>query len=239
MSCPRAQGSAPAGTQTQTPWSRVQHTNHKSTATPTENNCIRVCCCSFTSWMVKINTLILFFFPEVFPPSILQFKNQSVYRRTIVTLYCNISANPAPSVKWYKGSQSLEGKIEELNRFLSCGSLVQDFYRVKGEAGELVICKPENALHTGFYTCIAANRRGKSNATAFLDVLGKFVFMYNYKQQVVVHLFIQFARPPVRPSGWPVCWSVVCSIGRSFVRLFSPSVHPSISQSVSQSVSLR
>ena len=128
--------------------------------------------------MVKIYTLILFFFPEVFPPSILQFKNQSAYRRAIVILYCNISANPAPSVKWYKGSQSLAGEIEELNRFVSCASLVQDFYRVKGEAGRLVICKPESAHHTGFYTCIAANRRGKSNATAFLDVLGKLLFLF-------------------------------------------------------------
>ena len=72
-----------------------------------------------------------------------------------------------------KGDFSLEGTIEELDRFVSCDSLVQNVYRVKSEVGWLVICKPENDLHTGFYTCVAANRRGKTNATAFLDVLRK------------------------------------------------------------------
>lgn len=112
----------------------------------------------------------------MFPPSILAFLNQTVYGKTVANLYCEISANPVPTVQWYKDNHSLEGEVKELDRLVSCDSLVQDFYRVKSEVGRLVICKPENALHTGFYTCIAANRRGKANATAFLDVLGKICF---------------------------------------------------------------
>ena len=57
---------------------------------------------------------------------------------------------------------------------------MQAFYRVKRDVGRLRICYPENDRHTGFYTCLATNSRGKSNATAFLDVLGKIALNLNY-----------------------------------------------------------
>ena len=122
----------------------------------------------------------------VFPPSILYFDDQSVYDQDAVDLFCNISAHPAPTVQWYKDNSSLEGKIEELDRWGPCNSLFEGFTRVKSDAGRLRICNPQNADHTGSYTCVAANRRGESNATAFLDVLGKtafklyFQFVYPY-----------------------------------------------------------
>ena len=121
----------------------------------------------------------------VFPPSILYFHDQRVYDQDAVDLFCNISAHPAPTVQWYKGNSTLEGKIEELDRWVSCDRLVQAFYRVKGDVGKLRICDPRNVPHTGFYTCVAVNRRGESNATAFLDVLGKIAFQ----------LFFQFVCP--------------------------------------------
>lgn len=108
---------------------------------------------------------------RVFPPRILYFHNQTVYNQEAVDLLCNISAHPAPALQWYKGNSSLEGKIEELEKWVSCDRLVRAFYRAQSDVGKLRICKPQNALHTGYYTCIAANRRGESNATAFLNVL--------------------------------------------------------------------
>jgi len=114
----------------------------------------------------------------VFPPSILYFHDQRVYDQDAVDLFCNISAHPVPSVRWYKDNSSLEGNIEELHRWRSCEGLVRAFYRVKIDVGRLRICKPENALNTGFYTCVAVNRRGESNATAFLDVQGKIALFF-------------------------------------------------------------
>ena len=79
-------------------------------------------------------------------------------------------------MEWYKGDSSLKGKIEELDRWVSCGRLVGAFYRVKSDVGRLRICNPQNVPHTGHYTCVANNRRGESNVTAFLNVLGKIAF---------------------------------------------------------------
>jgi len=121
----------------------------------------------------------------VFPPSIRYFHNQTVYDQDTVDLFCNFSGHPTPTVQWYNGNSSLEGKINELDRWVPCDYLVQSFYRVKSDAGILRICGPQNALHTGFYTCVAANGRGERNATAFLDVLGK----------TSVTLFFQFVCP--------------------------------------------
>ncbi|XP_078371749.1 fibroblast growth factor receptor 4-like [Oculina patagonica] len=135
---------------------------------------------------------------KVFPPSILAFHNQTVYRKTVANLHCEISANPVPSVQWYKDNHSLEGEIGELHRLVSCDSLVQGFYRVKSEVGRLVICKPENALHTGFYTCIAANRRGETNATAFLDVLEDPVIVNPNKESQT--LSVKLGKP----------WNITC-----------------------------
>ena len=101
-----------------------------------------------------------------------------MYDKGAVDLFCNISAHPAPTVRWYKDNSSLEGKIEELDRWMPCEGLVQAFYRVKSDVGRLLICKPENDRYTGFYTCVAANRRGESNATAFLDVLGEIALFF-------------------------------------------------------------
>ena len=122
----------------------------------------------------------MFLFSEVFPPVILNFENQTVYNQAAVELYCNISAHPTQSVQWFKDSYSLEDKIKDLDRPLPCHtSLKQGYYRVKNVVGKLIICSPVDASHTGFYTCSAANRKGKSNATAFLDVLGKKIFCIN------------------------------------------------------------
>ncbi|KAJ7377511.1 hypothetical protein OS493_028494 [Desmophyllum pertusum] len=109
---------------------------------------------------------------KVFSPNILNFDKQTVYHQTTVELYCNISAHPVPTVQWYKDNDSIESKVVVLRRWLSCDkALLRGFYRVRGDVGRLIICKPLHADHTGFYTCSAANRKGKSNATAFLDVL--------------------------------------------------------------------
>ena len=51
--------------------------------------------------------------------------------------------------------------------------LLPGFYQVKNDAEELVICSPSHDDQTGFYTCEASNREGTSNATAYLNVLGK------------------------------------------------------------------
>jgi len=59
---------------------------------------------------------------------------------------------------------------------VTCDHLVTAFYRVKSDAGRLRICDPQNVPHTGFYTCVATNRRGERNATAFLNVQGKTAF---------------------------------------------------------------
>lgn len=120
--------------------------------------------------------IVIFHSSGVFPPRILYFHNKKIYDQEAVDLFCNISAHPSPTVEWYKGDSSLEGEIEELDRWVSCGRLLGAFYRVKSDVRRLRICNPQNAPHTGYYTCIAANRRGKSNATAFLDVLGKIAF---------------------------------------------------------------
>lgn len=128
--------------------------------------------------MVRLTFFHFFLLPEVFPPNILEFHKRTVYNEKAVDLYCNISAHPVPTVRWYKDGYSLESKIEELDRWKSCNGLVQHFYRVKSDIGRLVICKPEHVCHTGFYTCIVTNRRGQSNATAFLDVLGKITFFF-------------------------------------------------------------
>lgn len=123
---------------------------------------------------------LLLFFTEVFPPTILGFKNQTVYRQTTVNLNCEITAHPTPKVEWLKNHLSLEDEIKVLPTLESCSKLVQGFYRVNDNkhVGLLVICYPSHARQTGFYTCQAENRKGKSNATAFLNVLGKI----NFKQ---------------------------------------------------------
>ncbi|PFX14424.1 Fibroblast growth factor receptor 1 [Stylophora pistillata] len=111
---------------------------------------------------------------KVFPPTILNFKNQTAYNQISTELFCNISAHPMPSqVHWFKAGLPLEDQIEYLNRLLSSGCETHSpgFYRINGVVGKLIICKPADLLHTGFYTCNVANRKGEINATAFLNVL--------------------------------------------------------------------
>ncbi|RMX55640.1 hypothetical protein pdam_00001669 [Pocillopora damicornis] len=111
---------------------------------------------------------------KVFPPSILNFENQTAYHQISSELFCNVSAHPMPSqVQWFRGSQPLRNQIEVMDRLLpsACKTRSPGFYRVNGVVGKLIICKPADTLHTGFYTCKAANRKGESNATAFLNVL--------------------------------------------------------------------
>ena len=91
-------------------------------------------------------------------------------------LKCNITGYPIPKVNWLKDNEPLSDKIKEKNKLKSCQEFVQGFmYRITGPShvGWLVLCHPSHAQQTGFYTCQAENRAGKSNATAFLNVLGK------------------------------------------------------------------
>ena len=144
------------------------------------------------------------------------FHNQTVYDQEAVDLFCNTSAHPAPTLQWYKGSSSLEGKIEELNEWVSCNRLVRAFYRVQSDVGRLRICNPQNALHTGYYTCVAANNRGESNATAFLDVLGKIAFKLFFHLCLRVnsrHLSFHLS------VGTVVCGLSVCVPGCRYVSL--------------------
>ena len=93
-----------------------------------------------------------------------------------MNLYCNITAHPTPKVVWLKAKSSVEVRAEiTMKKSGSCKDtgLVSGFYQVKNDVGRLVICHPSHALQTGLYTCQAINREGKSNATAFLNVLGK------------------------------------------------------------------
>lgn len=90
-------------------------------------------------------------------------------------LRCNIFAYPAPTVEWFKDGASPEVAQVTMEESDSCESkkLRQGFYQVTNYVGQLLICSPSHADQTGFYTCKATNRLGTSNATAFLDVLGK------------------------------------------------------------------
>ncbi|XP_073254161.1 fibroblast growth factor receptor 1-like [Porites lutea] len=110
---------------------------------------------------------------KVFPPTILSFSNQTVYKNTTVKLRCNISAYPAPTVQWFKDGTSPEMTPVTMEESDSCESrkLRPGFYQVHNYVGQLLICSPSHADQTGFYTCQATNREGTSNATAFLDVL--------------------------------------------------------------------
>jgi len=139
---------------------------------------------------------------KVFPPTILGFKNQTVYRQTTVNLNCEITAHPTPKVKWLKNHLSLEDEIKVLPTLESCSKLVQGFYRVNDNkhVGLLVICYPSHARQTGFYTCQAENRKGKSNATAFLNVL---------EDPIIVSPSAEFASKPVLVElGKP--WNATC-----------------------------
>ena len=93
-------------------------------------------------------------------------------------LRCIISANPAPTVEWFKDGTSLEVIPVTMGESDSCESrkLRPGFYQVDNYVGHLLICSSPHDDHTGFYTCKATNRQGTSNATAFLDVLGKGYF---------------------------------------------------------------
>ncbi|KAL9972277.1 hypothetical protein ACROYT_G018560 [Oculina patagonica] len=93
---------------------------------------------------------------QVFPPSILAFLNQTVYHKTVANLHCEISANPVPSVQWYKDNHSLEVEIGELHR------------------------------------------RGKTNATAFLDVLEDPVIVNPNKESQT--LSVKLGKP----------WNITC-----------------------------
>ena len=104
------------------------------------------------------------------------FVNQTVYQPTTVNLYCNITAHPTPKVVWLKDKSPLEVRAQiTMEKSDTCKdrSLVSGFYQVKNDVGRLVICDPSHAIQTGLYTCQASNRKGTSNATAFLNVLGK------------------------------------------------------------------
>ena len=93
-------------------------------------------------------------------------------------LRCIISAYPAPTVEWFKDGTSLEVTPVTMGELDSCesGKLRPGFYQVDNYVGQLLICSPSHADHTGFYTCKATNRQGTRSATAFLDVLGKGYF---------------------------------------------------------------
>ena len=93
-------------------------------------------------------------------------------------LRCIISANPAPTVEWFKDGTSLEVIPVTMGESDSCESrkLRPGFYQVDNYVGQLLICSPSHADQTGFYMCQATNRQGTSSATAFLDVLGKGYF---------------------------------------------------------------
>ena len=135
-----------------------------------------------------------------------------MYHQTTVELYCNISAHPVPTVQWYKDNDSIESKVVVLRRWLSCDrALLRGFYRVRGDVGRLIICKPLHADHTGFYTCSAANRKGKSNATAFLDVLGKKVVFYQHRFLPLQSI----GRSVGRSVGWPVVRSIGQTVSHS------------------------
>ena len=78
---------------------------------------------------------------------------------------------------WFKDNKSLEGRLtgNVLPSLESCdrSDLRHGLYQVRNDIGRLVICYPWHSDQTGFYTCQAENSEGRSNATAFLNVLGK------------------------------------------------------------------
>ena len=95
-------------------------------------------------------------------------------------LFCNVSGYPIPKINWFKDNVPLGDRIEEENRLESCEGFVEGFtYQINDPfyVGLLVICHPSHAQHSGFYTCQASNQAGGTNATAFLNVLGKRILL--------------------------------------------------------------
>lgn len=147
-----------------------------------------------------------------YPPTVHSFYNQTVNRTTTVYLKCNITGYPIPKVNWLKDNEPLSDKIKEQNKLKSCQGFVQGFmYRITGPShvGWLVLCHPSHAQQTGFYTCQAENRAGKSNATAFLNVLENPVIVSPSEELRKQPVLVKLGDPwnaTCKATGNPVPW---------------------------------
>ncbi|XP_071177130.1 inactive tyrosine-protein kinase transmembrane receptor ROR1-like isoform X4 [Mytilus edulis] len=86
-----------------------------------------------------------------------EMKNTTKYKGEIVRLRCEISGNPLPKYSWFKDSIEIGDKEDRFNvKLTPWGS------RLKIE---------KSVPHdSGYYMCIAANRAGAKNATAYLQI---------------------------------------------------------------------
>ena len=86
-----------------------------------------------------------------------------------LTLFCNVTGNPYPKVKWLASGIPPEPGLERS----SCNAQKKGYYYKNKERTKLLICELDIS-DAKFYTCSVENRLGRDNRSVYVNVIGKF-----------------------------------------------------------------
>ena len=105
-------------------------------------------------------------------PVILEFNNATVNKdvNRESTLFCNVTGNPYPKVKWLVSGIPPEPGLERSN----CDGQQKGYYYKNKERTKLLICDLDIS-DAKFYTCSVENLLGSENRSVYHNVIGKFV----------------------------------------------------------------
>ena len=101
----------------------------------------------------------------------MEFNNTTVNKDVSqeLTLFCNVTGNPYPKVKWLTSGNPPEPGLERS----SCDALKKGYYYKNRERTKLLICELDSS-DAKFYTCSVENLLGSDNRRVYLNVIGMF-----------------------------------------------------------------
>ena len=114
--------------------------------------------------------LFVCFFLALRPPLILSLQNKTVNKEKDkhAVLFCNVTGNPYPEVKWLINGEPTDAKLVRK----SCNEQKSGYYFKNKNRTKLAICEVDLS-YMGFYTCFIENRLGNDSRNVYLNVTGK------------------------------------------------------------------
>jgi hypothetical protein len=108
-----------------------------------------------------------------------------------LTLFCNVTGNPYPKVRWLlKNGEPVKDELVGS----SCGRQKKGYYYKNEERTKLLICDVD-LTDIGFYTCAIQNKLRNDSKKVYVNVIGKF------NTCMIVH-FSNTVQPRFTASGF-------------------------------------
>ena len=111
-------------------------------------------------------------FSALRPAVILELRNKTVNKDKVneLTLFCNVTGNPYPKVRWLlKNGEPVKDELVGS----SCGRQKKGYYYKNEERTKLLICDVD-LTDIGFYTCAIENKLRNDSKKVYVKVIGKF-----------------------------------------------------------------